>query len=157
MGANQEIWSGCVIPGDLLYDVEADVWVRLEDADGSPEAVVGMTDVAQTRGGRLVQVGWKRPGTRVTRGRPLAVIESAKWVGPMRSPLTGVVLENNERAFERDIAVANRDPYDRGWFYRVRPTQLAGEMAQLIGGDRAYEHYRKVIEAEGLTCIRCAE
>ena len=157
MAAEQAIWRGCVIPTDLLYDVEADVWVRLQEADGGPEAVVGMTDVAQTRGGRLVQVGWKRPGSQVVRGRPLAVIESAKWVGPMRSPLSGVVLETNERAFELDMALANRDPYDRGWFYRMRPTRLAEERAQLTDGDRAYEHYRQVIDAEGLTCFRCAD
>lgn len=152
-----QIWNGCVIPEDLLYDLDVDVWVRLEHRDGEVEAVVGMTDVAQTRGGRLVQVGWKKPGTQVARGRPLAVIESAKWVGPMRSPLSGVVVANNAREFELDIAAANRDPYDRGWFYRLRLTQLERERPHLADGARAYEHYRHVIEVEGLTCIRCAE
>ena len=156
MAEGEKIWRGCVIPEDLLYDLEADVWVRLEDSEDGPQAVVGMTDIAQTRGGRLVQVGWKKPGTQVLRGRPLAVIESAKWVGPMRSPLSGVVLKNNEAEFTLDIAVANRDPYDRGWFYRIRPTALDDELPELTEGDRAYEHYRSLIEAEGLTCMRCA-
>jgi glycine cleavage system H protein len=146
-----------VVPNDLRYDLEADVWVRLEDRDGRVEVVVGMTDVAQTRGGRLVQVGWKRPGSRVVRGRPLAIIESAKWVGPMRSPLTGVILATNEAEFTRDVAVANRDPYGRGWFCRISPSALDAEVAVLADADQAFEHYRQLIEAEGITCIRCAD
>jgi len=157
MGAGQDVWRGCVIPTNLLYDLDADVWVRMEVGQEGAEAVVGMTDIAQTRGSRLVQVGWKKPGTRVARGRPLAVIESAKWVGPMRSPLSGVVLETNERAFDLDIATANRDPYGRGWFYRLQPSRLESEMTQLVDGRHAFEHYRQILDAEGLTCIRCAD
>lgn len=157
MDGLDEIWRGCIVPSGLLYDLQADVWVRLEEADGETQAVVGMTDIAQTRGGRLVHVSWKKVGARVARGRPLAVIESAKWVGPMRSPLSGEVLACNDREFALDIAVANRDPYGRGWFYRLRPTDLRAELPDLAGGARALEHYRRVIDAEGLTCIRCAD
>lgn len=147
------MWRGCAVPEGLLYDLDADVWLRSEGAD----VVVGMTDVAQTRGGRVVQVGWKKPGSPVRRGRPLAVIESAKWVGPMRSPLTGVVVANNQAEFDRDIAIANRDPYELGWFYRLRPSQLEIEQVSLSDPREAFEHYRKLIDAEGITCMRCVE
>ena len=90
-------WAGCAIPDWLLYDLVHDVWVHL---DGDV-ATIGMTDVAQTRCGRLVQLSWKREGALARRGRPLTVIESAKWVGPFVSPLTGEVLANNRSAFER--------------------------------------------------------
>ncbi len=146
-------WRGCAFPDDLLYDVEADVWVRLQDG----EAVVGMTDPAQTRCGRLVGVTWKRVGTMVRRHRPLAVVESAKWVGPMPSPLSGTILATNQAAFDADMAVANRDPYGAGWFCRLAPEALAAEQIQLLPADDAYEHYRRLIDEQQLTCMRCAE
>lgn len=147
-------WAGCAVPEDLLYDLEADVWVRLEDQG---VAVVGMTDVAQTRCGRLVQVSWKEPGRSLRRGRPLCVIESAKWVGPVRSPLSGRLLESNTAVFEADVAVANRDPYGAGWLVRLAPEDLESERTALADGTAAFEHYRRLIEAEGIHCFRCAE
>jgi glycine cleavage system H protein len=149
----ERTWRGCVIPDDVLYDVERHVWVRLEGG----EAVLGMTDVAQTIGGKLVHVTWKRPGKVVERGRPLAVIESAKWVGPFPSPLTGEIVATNEATFARDVLVANRDPYGEGWLVRLRPTRLEEERGGLLDGEAAYERYREVIEAEEITCFRCAD
>ncbi len=142
-----------MLPDDVLYDVERHVWVRLEDG----EAVLGMTDVAQTIGGKLVHVTWKRTGKLVARGRPLAVIESAKWVGPFPTPLTGEIVATNEAGFARDILVANRDPYGEGWLVRLRPTRLEEERGELLDGEAAFERYREVIEAEQINCFRCAD
>ena len=106
MSTEGRSWGGCAVPADLLYDLEADVWVR----PGADRLTLGMTDVAQTRCGRLVQLSWKPPGTRIRRGRPLCVIESAKWVGPFRSPVSGVIEANNAQSFDADVAIANREP-----------------------------------------------
>lgn len=146
-------WAGCVVPEDLLYDLEYDVWVRVV----GDEATVGMTDVAQTRCGRLVQISWKPPGRRLRRGRPLCVIESSKWVGPVISPLTGAMVACNEERFRSDVAIANRDPYGDGWLVRIRLEEPVTELALLSDGPTASEHYRKVIEQEAIHCIRCAD
>ncbi|MHB1612976.1 MAG: glycine cleavage system protein H [Actinomycetes bacterium] len=148
-----QTWAGCIVPDDLLYDVACDVWVRRED----DEVVLGMTDVAQTASGRLVQITWLRVGRTVDRHRPLAAIESAKWVGPFPTPLSGVLVAVNAQAFGRDIAVANRDPYGAGWLARVRPTRWEQEAGLLVDGRQAFEHYRQVIAERKITCFRCAE
>lgn len=146
-------WAGCAFPSDLLYDVDFDVWVRLEGRD----AVIGMTDVAQTRCGRLVQLSWKQVGRRVARGRPLCVIESSKWVGPVQSPLTGTLVANNQARFEQDVAIANRDPYGDGWLVRLQVDDFDGEKSNLCGGEAAFEHYRRVIDEQEIRCFRCAD
>jgi glycine cleavage system H protein len=151
MGEN--VWYGCVLPDDLLYDVERHVWARLEGG----EAVLGMTDVSQTLCGRFVNVTWKRPGKRIARGRPLAVIESAKWVGPFPSPFTGEIVAINEQAFADDLAIANRDPYGAGWLVRLRPAKLDEELPSLLSGAAAFERYKALIEEEGIRCYRCAD
>jgi glycine cleavage system H protein len=147
------VWNGCVVPDDRLYDVDMHVWVML---DGD-EAVLGMTDVAQSMGGRIVQVTWMRTGRRLSRGRPLAVVESAKWVGPFPTPLTGEVLAVNTEAFERDTLIANRDPYRAGWMARVRPRQLEEELPHLVDGATAYAKYQKFINDNDIRCYRCAD
>jgi glycine cleavage system H protein len=116
-----------------------------------------MTDVAQTRCGRLVSVTWKAVGKHIRRGRPLAVIESAKWVGPFAAPLSGEILATNDAAFEDDIALANRDPYGAGWLVRIRPSDLEAERADLAGGAAAFAHYQQVIEEYDIRCFRCEE
>ena len=146
-------WHGCVVPDDLLYDVGMHVWVRLED----DAAVLGMTDVAQTMGGRVVQVSWKKTGRSYPRGRSLAVIESAKWVGPFPTPLTGELLEVNDAAFDADIAIANRDPYGAGWLAKMRPSALDGELPLLSDGATAFARYRDLIDERDIRCYRCAE
>ena len=147
-----QLWHGCVVPDDLLYDVDLHVWVRL---DGEL-AVLGMTDVAQTMGGRMVQISWKKTGRSYARGRTLAVIESAKWVGPFPAPLSGELLEVNEAAFAADIAIANRDPYGAGWLARVRPAALDSELGLLADGATAFARYQSLIEERGIRCYRCA-
>jgi glycine cleavage system H protein len=149
----ERVWRGCAIPRDLLYDVVANVWVRLED----DVAVLGMTDVAQTMGGRIVQVSWKRTGRSYRRGRSLAIIESAKWVGPFPAPLSGELVEVNDRGFAADVAIANRDPYGAGWLARLRPADLAAERGHLLTGDEAFGYYRAFIEERDLRCYRCAD
>lgn len=148
-----QVWYGCSVPDDLLYDVGLNVWVRLS----GDIAELGMTDVAQTMGGRIVQVSWKRVGRSYPRGKPLAVIESAKWVGPFPTPLTGELIEVNEAGFSADPAIANRDPYGAGWLARLRPSALAGERAHLVEGAAAFEAYQALIEERGIRCFRCTQ
>ena len=148
-----EIHYGCVIPRDLLYDVDADVWIRLE----GDEAVIGMTDPAQTRCGKLVALDFRRVGKMITRGRGLATVESAKWVGPVASPLSGEIVAVNDATFERDILVANRDPYGEGWLVRLRPSALADERAMLQGWDEAFALYKQRIDELEIRCFRCAD
>lgn len=150
---SEESWYGCVIPDDLLYDVERHVWVRLE----SDQAVIGMTDVSQTMCGRFVALTWRKPGKAIAIGRTLAVVESAKWVGPVPAPLSGVLIANNAAAFDADIAVANRDPYGEGWLARIEPTDLDNELAGLVDATEAFERYKAFIEENEIRCFRCED
>lgn len=148
-----QVYRGCVFPEGLLYDVEQDVWVRFE----GQVAVMGMTDPAQTRCGKFVSVHFKRVGKIVPRGQAYATIESAKWVGPFPSVLTGQVLETNEAAFRTDILIANKEPYDAGWMVKVSPTKLPEELALLRDASTAFQDYRMKIEDLQLNCMRCAD
>jgi len=69
------IYYGCDIPEDLFFDFEHDLWIRFE-ADGA--ATLGMTDTAQTRGGKLVHIVFKKVGKSLKQGQSAACRLAAK-------------------------------------------------------------------------------
>lgn len=148
------VFQGCEIPPDLWYDVPRDVWLRPED-DGT--IVLGMTDPAQTRSGKVLHIQFKKVGRHIEAGQSAATIESAKWVGPFPTPVAGTVVAVNDEGFEADILIANRDPYGLGWMVRLEPDAWQPESAGLVTGPLAVEHYEARIVELGVSCLRCAD
>jgi glycine cleavage system H protein len=147
------IYYACDIPEDLTYDVERDVWIRFEGEFAS----LGMTDVAQTRCGKIAAISFRDVGKNVMQGKALATIESAKWVGPFPAPFSCEIIETNEESFRRDILIANKEPYTTGWLVKVRPTNLEAERGHLVTGDAAAEKYKERIQELKVNCLRCID
>ncbi|HMN00839.1 MAG TPA: hypothetical protein PKC99_17690 [Anaerolineales bacterium] len=147
------IFYACDIPEDLTYDIERDVWIRF---DGEI-ATLGMTDVAQTRCGKIAAISFRDVGKKVVQGKALATIESAKWVGPFPAPFSCEIVETNESGFVRDILITNKDPYGIGWLVKVRPTNLEAESSHLVTGEAAVEKYKERIKELKVNCLRCID
>lgn len=148
------IYRGCEFPTDCYYDVEHDVWVRREE-DGC--VTMGMTDPAQAQCGKFVHIRFKAAGRQLQRGQSAATIESAKWVGPFPTPLSGEIVTINEAEFKRDILLANKDPYGTGWLVRLKPAKIEEEWPHLLPHDQAFERYKEKIVERGMQCYRCAD
>jgi glycine cleavage system H protein len=148
------VYRGCEFPEGLFYDVERDVWVR-RDEDGC--VTLGMTDPAQAQCGKFVHLRFKAVGRTLQRGQSAATIESAKWVGPFPTPLTGEIVATNEAAFKQDILLANRDPYGAGWLVRLKPTRLEEEWPSLLPQEQAFERYTAKIDEKNARCYRCID
>jgi len=88
------------------------------------------------------------------KGQSLATIESGKWVGPLKSPITGEILEANA-LLDKDPGIVNQSPYGDGWIVRMKPSQLDDEKKAFVTGDAAVEAYRKRIEEQNMRA--CAE
>lgn len=147
------IYYACDIPENLTYDIERDVWIRFED----DIAVLGMTDVAQTRCGKFAAISFRNVGKSVQQGKALATVESAKWVGPFPAPFSCEIVETNENGFAKDILLANKEPYATGWLVKVRPTDLESERSHLVTGDEAAEKYKARIQELKVNCLRCID
>jgi len=116
----------CEFPEDVLYDFENNVWVKL--CDGYVE--LGITSVHAFLAGKLKEVRFTKPeGSSVTRGQSIATIESVKYFGAVRAPLSGTVAELNKRLNVKP-KLANDSPYGEGWFVRLKPT-VGDERKQL--------------------------
>ena len=119
----------CLFPDDLLYDVENNTWLRLEK---NGRVTVGVTSILSTIAGRLVRTNLKQIGDSIEKGQSLGTLESEKFVGPVPSPVTGVVVDINHNNANSPKTI-NVSPYDHGWIARLNPTSPATEIPLLTG------------------------
>ncbi len=116
------------LPADLQY-TESHEWVRLE-TDGT--VTIGITDHAQEALGDIVFLELPTEGTKIAAGKSLAVIESVKAASDIYAPISGEVLEINEKLADEPGAV-NADPY-AAWLLKLKPSEQA-ELASLMSAE----------------------
>ena len=110
-------------PDDLRYHPAHD-WARVEE----DEATLGITWYAQDSLGELVHYEPPDVGATLAKESVYGEVESVKAVSDLISPLSGEVVEVNQKAVD-EPEVVNEDPYLEGWLVRIRmsdPTELDG-------------------------------
>ena len=118
-------------PADLKYHAEHD-WARV---DGD-EATLGITWYAQDSLGELVHYEPPSEGTRIEKDKTYGEVESVKAVSDVIAPLSGQVVEVNQRVVDEPETV-NADPYGEGWLVRIKLTDPA-EVDDLLDAE-AYQ------------------
>ena len=124
-------------PDDLRYHPEHD-WARI---DGD-EAVLGITWYAQDSLGELVLFDGPEVGVRVAKDGSYAEVESVKAVSDVVAPLSGEVLEVNQKAIDEPETV-NEDPYGEGWLVKIRLSE-PGEVDDLLDADA----YKQLVDEQ---------
>lgn len=142
--------NGCEFRPELRYDADFQIWVRVE-AGGAVS--IGMTDISQTKAGRIMHVRVRRPGSLRPKGKPVATVETGKWAGPVSNPFDCTIEAANEAVHDAPERI-NRDPYGT-WIARVRPV-LALEQALegLVSGAQAEAGFCARAKADGVQCRR---
>jgi glycine cleavage system H protein len=120
-------------PDELRYNEEHD-WARI---DGE-EATLGITWFAQDSLGELVHFEPPEEGAEVTKGSSYGEVESVKAVSDLISPLSGTVLEVNQKVVD-EPATVNEDPYGDGWLVRI--SLAGGSGADELMDAAAYKAY----------------
>ena len=124
-------------PTDRLYTKEHE-WVKIDAGN----AVIGITDHAQSQLGDIVYVELPKPGAQIAQGKPMGVVESVKAVSDIYAPVSGTVAAING-AVEEDPAKVNGDPFGDGWLVKV--TLSSEDEAKSLLDAAAYA---AVVEAE---------
>lgn len=101
-------------PDKIRYSEDHE-WIRI---DGS-EAVIGITDFAQSELGDIVFVDIPEVGIELAKGEVFGSIEAVKTVSDLILPASGELLEVN-KLLEDNPETINSDPYDKGWIIRIR-------------------------------------
>ena len=123
-------------PNDRKYSREHE-WVKVEDPDTN-RAVAGITDFAQDQLGDIVFVELPKLGSTVSHMGKMGEIESVKSVSDLFSPVSGEVIEVNDRLLDHP-EIANEDPFGEGWLIRIRLTN-ASELDALLTAEE-YESF----------------
>ena len=118
-----------VIPS-LKYTDRHD-WIRV---DGE-FAYMGITDFAQDQLGDILFVEMPEVGDEITSGKEYGIIESSKVASDLISPISGEVVEINER-LDDEPEYINEDAYD-AWIVKVRLSDI-DELDSLISAE-SYE------------------
>ena len=111
------------VPAELKYTKEHE-WIRVE----GEEAVVGITDYAQSQLGDIVFVECETVGDALEAGETFGTVEAVKTVSDLYLPVAGEVLEYNEE-LEGEPELVNKDPYGKGWIVKIKisdETELDG-------------------------------
>lgn len=137
--------KGCNIPEDLYYNVENNVWARRE-ADGT--VTIGMTAYAAAIAGQIVSCTPKKVGRSIEVNKSAVTVESGKWVGPVKSPVSGEVVAVNDGAVGAPATI-NSDPYGSGWLVRLKPANWDAESGSLTTGAAAAAAFEAKMTAEG--------
>ena len=132
--------DGFELPGDLYYERKDHLWARLEDG----RVRVGLDALAQKSAGPVKHIQLKPVGTQVAKKRMFGTIEAGKYVGALRAPVNGTLVEANDAVVGKPSLV-NEDPYGAGWFVVIKPSNLQEDLKDLVHGE---EDVRGWLEGE---------
>ena len=125
--------AGETYPDELKYHSEHD-WARIE----GDEATLGVTWFAQDALGELVHYEAPAVGSTVAKDESYGEVESVKAVSDIVAPLSGEILEVNQKAVD-EPEIVNDDPYGEGWLIRIRMSD-PGEVDALMEADAYRTH-----------------
>ena len=121
---------GLEFPDALHYFVPHQTWASPED-DGHVR--IGITALGIRLAGDIYMCRPKRAGSLVKQGDSIAVVELAKSIVAVRSPVTGEVIEVNP-LLEEQPELVHRQPYGDGWLVRMRLTDWEHDQQHLLHG-----------------------
>lgn len=110
-------------------------WARLEE-DGT--VTVGISDHAQEALGDVVFVEMPDAGSSLAAGDEAGVVESVKAASDIYAPIGGEVIAINEQ-LEDSPETVNTDPYNDGWFFKLKPED-SSELEALMSAEDYQAH-----------------
>ncbi|MBZ0158148.1 MAG: glycine cleavage system protein GcvH [Alphaproteobacteria bacterium] len=124
-------------PDDLRYHKEH-TWVKVS----GNKVTMGITEYAQDALGDIVYIDLPEVESTVDAGTEMAEIESTKATSSVIAPVSGTVVEVNEKLADSP-EIINEDPYGKGWIAVIEMEDESEIDDLLDAGD-----YDKYIEEE---------
>jgi glycine cleavage system H protein len=129
----EPVWvAGYDLPEPLHYH-RGHTWARVVDQD---TVAVGIDDFARRLTGAAKGVTMPKVGQYVRQGGKGATLELEGRAADLIAPVDGEVVEVNKRVLD-DPSTITDDPYDRGWLFKVRSTNLPASLRNLLSGSLA--------------------
>jgi len=149
LGSKEECnWD---LPEELYYHPKDHVWARVE----GDKVTVGLDAFGQYAAGTIQQLRTFPKGRKVRKDQAFGNLESGKFIGPLRAPVSGEIVEVNQDVVS-DPSKVNESPYEN-WIAVIEPENLEGDVEDLPHGEEKIKEWMdKEIEEykskEVLTC-----
>jgi glycine cleavage system H protein len=111
--------GNCSFPEDLLYDAENFIWISNKEKS----VTIGITAIMASIAGRLSSIKLKPVGTKLEKGKSCGTLESAKYFGVVRTPVSGIIVQVNKSLMNKP-KLANDFPYAEGWFVKIELSDM---------------------------------
>jgi glycine cleavage system H protein len=115
---------------------ESHEWIKLENGIG----IVGITDHAQKELGKVVYVELPPVGKKIKAGQEIAVLESTKAAADIYSPVSGEIVEINQKLADF-IHQINTSAEKDGWLFKIKISN-PDEMQKLLNREEYLELVR---------------
>jgi len=124
------------VPDDLYYTKEHD-WLKKE----GEKCRIGLTDYAQKSLREIVFVDLPQASKKFSQMQSMGTVESVKAVADVYSPVSGEVVEVNQKLVDSPELV-NNSPYGEGWIAVIKPSNLEAELKNLMNA-KSYGDFLK--------------
>ena len=121
---------------DGFYYTSTHEWLKVTGDIG----IIGITDYAQDMLHDIVYVDLPEVGKEIKKGQAFMEIESVKSVAEVYAPVSGIILEVNEKLSDNP-EIINESPYEEGWLVKIKITDK-NELNELLDATR----YKMIIE-----------
>jgi len=101
------------ITDSLLYTNDHE-WIKIKEI----QAVIGITDFAQSELGDIVFIEFPDEGDTFQKGDTIGTIEAVKTVADLYAPISGKILELNLE-LDDNVELINSDPFGKGWLIKM--------------------------------------
>jgi len=129
----EPVWvAGYQLPENLHYH-RGHTWVRVLDKD---TVAVGLDDFSRRVVGKVDRVRLPLVGSWQRQGRRGFEVGQQGRLAGLLAPIEGEVIALNEEVTADPTQVA-KDPYGRGWLYKVRTSNLVENLRNLLNGNLA--------------------
>ncbi len=137
-------------PDDLFYVLgePGHMWIRKMN---ETNIKIGIDCYASSRAGTIEFVRTMQVDKRVKKNQVIGTYESGKWVGQIKSPIDGIILEKNA-ALKNQPELINSDPFGEGWVLIIEgktiDSQLDGDENIVSTGEKLEEYIQWRISQE---------
>ena len=101
------------ITDSLLYTNDHE-WIKIKEI----QAVIGITDFAQSELGDIVFIEFPDEGDTFQKGDTIGTIEAVKTVADLYAPISGKILELNLE-LDDNVELINSDPFGKCWLIKM--------------------------------------
>jgi glycine cleavage system H protein len=112
---------------------------------------IGITTIMTSIAGKLSRIKLKPVGAKLEKGKSCGSLESAKYFGVVRTPISGTIVQVNKSLMDKP-KLANDSPYTEGWFVKIEPSDM-GDMRTLETIENCHDKMSLAIQKLRVRCF----